>query len=607
MSMEYANDFTKNSKCTLLKHFFYVISNPFNFHLKFWFFLVLLFCNTKNINGQFNSFKEVSDSLMTESYHSLYTEFYNTFEEVEKSEIYATALLKKAYLEKDTLQLTNGYFMITSYDIEKYISLNDSLLKYSAFLSKAEHYHFSWYANERKGDFYYDKRDFKSAFDFYTKALHIAKKMNNLELQNTTTTNLGLLKERTKRNEEALIDFKKNFDYELNNFEKLDSITEYNTESLLNAFCLLGNSLRLNKKYDSAIVVNKKVFNYKKLPGANLYTGIAGLQMAEVNFDIENYKNVLDSINQSLKILIENDEISNIAVAYHLRGMSKIKLNLIESGLKDLEKMDSIFNLNQDLYPPLRLGFSYLINHFKKQDNTTKQLYYVQQLLKFDSIVYNYSDYISEGIHLQEKNSLLNIQHSLKDEVNKIRKTRQLIIWIGVLTIIALLIEIIRRKKKNKRLLTEYQNRFDKILNVSSSNSKPIESYISKEKTNDSINIAKSVLDEINLKIELFEESKGFLDKEISLNKLANDIGTNSNYLGKVIKYNNKTNFRQYINSLRIEYILNRIREDRKLIKYSIHAIAKEAGFNHAEPFSKAFKAKTGLYPSEFINKIKNQ
>lgn len=88
---------------------------------------------------------------------------------------------------------------------------------------------------------------------------------------------------------------------------------------------------------------------------------------------------------------------------------------------------------------------------------------------------------------------------------------------------------------------------------------------------------------------------------------MAEELGTNSNYLGQIIKNKSGENFRQYINQLRIEYILKILRQDRKMLNYSIQAIAGEAGYNHAEPFSKAFKARTGYYPSDFILKIKKE
>ena len=270
--------------------------------------------------------------------------------------------------------------------------------------------------------------------------------------------------------------------------------------------------------------------------------------------------------------------------------------------MEDLVSMDSIFNKIKDLHPSLRSGYSFLINHYRNQDNTRKQLYYVEQLLKFDSLVYDYSSHITDGIYTDERNRLLYTQEELTVKVNEISNRNNLIIIVSAILIVTLLFEIIRRKRRNEKLLREFQLKFDRI--VAEKTAREKESGLQK---NYEPNISKSLVDQLLFKIQDFESTKGFLDKEISANKMASDLGTNANYLGKVIKYKYGIGFRRYINNLRIKYVLNEIRQNRRILKYSIQAIAQEAGYNNAEPFSKAFKAKTGYYPSEFIAKIKNQ
>ena len=60
----------------------------------------------------------------------------------------------------------------------------------------------------------------------------------------------------------------------------------------------------------------------------------------------------------------------------------------------------------------------------------------------------------------------------------------------------------------------------------------------------------------------------------------------------------------QYINDLRIEYVILKLKEDQKFRKYTIKAIAIEIGFNTDQAFSKAFHKKTGIFPSSFIKEL---
>jgi len=52
---------------------------------------------------------------------------------------------------------------------------------------------------------------------------------------------------------------------------------------------------------------------------------------------------------------------------------------------------------------------------------------------------------------------------------------------------------------------------------------------------------------------------------------------------------------------------LQRLKEDFKLRSYTIDAIAHEVGFNNVSTFVKAFKVKTGIYPSYYIKKLNKE
>jgi AraC-like DNA-binding protein len=76
--------------------------------------------------------------------------------------------------------------------------------------------------------------------------------------------------------------------------------------------------------------------------------------------------------------------------------------------------------------------------------------------------------------------------------------------------------------------------------------------------------------------------------------------------LSKTINHYKGKNFTQYLNDLRITYIINKLKVDKKIRKYTIKAIAEEVGFSNSESFAKAFFNKTGLQPSYFIKKIED-
>ncbi len=118
----------------------------------------------------------------------------------------------------------------------------------------------------------------------------------------------------------------------------------------------------------------------------------------------------------------------------------------------------------------------------------------------------------------------------------------------------------------------------------------------------------KSSLDEekaqkhlMKLKSEM-QLRKSYLDKDVSLSKLAEDLGISIHHLSQIINEKLGKNFYDFINSQRIQ------EAEKQLINpgnkhLSIAAIAYEVGFNSLSAFNTAFKKFTGLTPSRFRKK----
>ena len=75
---------------------------------------------------------------------------------------------------------------------------------------------------------------------------------------------------------------------------------------------------------------------------------------------------------------------------------------------------------------------------------------------------------------------------------------------------------------------------------------------------------------------------------------------TNSRYLTIIIKKYKADNFNNYINELRIKYILSKIETDRNYRKYKISFLAEDSGFSTPTLFTKAFKDIVGVTPSKY-------
>jgi len=107
-------------------------------------------------------------------------------------------------------------------------------------------------------------------------------------------------------------------------------------------------------------------------------------------------------------------------------------------------------------------------------------------------------------------------------------------------------------------------------------------------------------------KLKQFENSKKFLDKNISLPMVIGQLNTNTKYFRQMLKKHRETDFNSYINELRIQYILNKLNTDKKYLSYKISVLADECGFSSHSKFSASFKTITGDSPSNYINNLKN-
>lgn len=119
-----------------------------------------------------------------------------------------------------------------------------------------------------------------------------------------------------------------------------------------------------------------------------------------------------------------------------------------------------------------------------------------------------------------------------------------------------------------------------------------------------SITIPQDSENELLSKLLDFETSLSYLKPSISLSAMAVELDTNIKYLSHLIKTHRSCNFNTYINDLRINYILEKLKSNPEYRTYKISYLAEECGFSSHSKFSASFKRVCGLSPSEFIDSL---
>lgn len=119
--------------------------------------------------------------------------------------------------------------------------------------------------------------------------------------------------------------------------------------------------------------------------------------------------------------------------------------------------------------------------------------------------------------------------------------------------------------------------------------------------------ILKETEEHILNKLKRFESSKRFINKDISLAVLAGQLDSNTKYLSEIINTHYNVNFNTYINKLRINYIIEKLKTDPNFINYKISYLAENCGFSSHSSFATVFKSITGISPVKFIELLNQE
>lgn len=103
----------------------------------------------------------------------------------------------------------------------------------------------------------------------------------------------------------------------------------------------------------------------------------------------------------------------------------------------------------------------------------------------------------------------------------------------------------------------------------------------------------------LNRLLDLMRNQKPYLVNDLTLLKLAEQLGISSHHLSQVINEKLNQNFYDFVNKHRVEEA-KRLLLDPAKNSYTIFAIATESGFNSKSAFNSCFKKFTGQTPTEF-------
>lgn len=118
------------------------------------------------------------------------------------------------------------------------------------------------------------------------------------------------------------------------------------------------------------------------------------------------------------------------------------------------------------------------------------------------------------------------------------------------------------------------------------------------EKSSLSSNASKAYIEKV---IQAVESQSLYINRELRLTDVANQLEMSPNHLSQVINENLQKNFFDFINHYRVAEAKKKIAQESKK---TLLQIAHEVGFNNKTSFNNAFKKHLGMTPSSYRNSL---
>lgn len=373
-------------------------------------------------------------------------------------------------------------------------------------------------------------------------------------------------------------------------------ITSYQAEDFITAYgasVIAAKLLILAGNIEEAVSYTEKIRELSHLTKDSLYVAQLNIALGDIAFINGQYNKAFGYYNQALDIAEDFDPTSIVEVLYK-HGSALLAdrqygkaIETFKTGISISYKNNSIEYLNKllmglaDCYSAIGDNINTL-NYYKAYYSLSDSLSLMQKERDFHKLLMNY-----------DKMEYESVLHS--NEISMQRSQRQIIVIISILliTIILSISLLVMYRNKNKlynQLIEQhdkYRQRTQKLLdagNMAADNKK--EQSAEKDRS------LYAKIDKIVTKNKLWRQN------DLSIDKLAETVGSNRSYVSRAINNCAGMSFSNYINMKRIEEateLLSGTENDMPL-----KALADMLGFNSLSLFSKVFQKETGVPPSRF-------
>ncbi|WP_312089408.1 AraC family transcriptional regulator [Chryseobacterium sp.] len=417
-------------------------------------------------------------------------------------------------------------------------------------------------------------------------------------------------------------------------------------------------NILLSDMYSSLGLIDKANSHYEesmriaKLLNNDAYLISAYSSKAFQEIDKENYCNAIPYQEKNIDLVIRKKNYNNYT-AFTTLAFIQLKCNGdLDAAQKSLQQFESTHFESNTKGKESYLNYMYYLakalievkknnldkakTYFDKSYNSAK-LYHNEKALDLileQRILSNidindkkkYEYYTKELLNLKKKqftkssSAYTYLDKESKSNISFYQKYLAVSIVVLIIVILICVISFLiyrKNKREAKRIFDKAikeieernsQTAFDeKLIELDSISTESNDSEKIKESNQKTITVSETKEKEILHYLNLFEKGNKFTAKGFNQSNLTMILKTNANYTNFVLKKHRNKNFSEYLSSLRIQFIVEKLYSDPEFQNYKISFLSDYSGFSTHSKFTEAFKKEINISPSEFIKNLKKK
>ena len=525
----------------------------------------------------------ITDSLDTKSFKYLSDAVNLNQKDSIRTHVYLEAWLLKAKLQADQRQLATVYKILISKSPRQFrLAFADSMVV-AAQKTKDDLLMGSAYLT--KGIVHYDRKELKTALDYYLRADNYISRTDNSDATYMVKYSIALTKYHIGFYDEAIALFTQCMKY----------YSEENDRAYLNTIHSLGICYNKIGNFDKCSLMNatglKASEDFEITEMIPYFINSEGINQ----FSKGKYYEAIKMLLKSMPTIKKKKDFANEATTLFYVGKSYWKLEQYDKAIGYFKEVDQIFQTHNYMREDIRESYEFLIEHYNNNKNEQAELIYVKKLLKVNQFLNDNKYYLANKVIKEYDNTKLAATKTAIEKSLRRKNNTKLIIIVSmsIMGFIMLYRYTIFRKK--------YRKKFQALMTKAKKqpNTDPVTMM---EALSD---INPEVVETVIKNMQRFEQKKEFLQKDLTQVKLAALLDTNTRYIPKIVWHATGKTTIDYMCDLKIEYLIEQLKTDSRVRNYTQKALGQEVGFGSTQNFARAFKSYTGMTSTLFISELK--